>query len=139
MVDTKVDVAADAALRESQVQIEHWNSPLYGGDAHQHSGRAFRAYMADGRDTIGMMQVSIQEEAGDPARGLIAGFEVSSIPGSEEAVPTLLMYQGDECVFKLVVQNDGILIVPMVPSLKVLPAQLPDEGGGWKVVSDPRS
>jgi len=119
----------------SQVAIEHWGSPRYGGDAHQHAGMTFTAEVTDQRASGGRIMVSIADDNGEIDDRIDLAFEVTDLPGSRAAVAAMMVYDGDEAVAKMVKQPNGHLIVPMVPGMQILPTRMPNGDAAWVMVA----
>lgn len=118
-----------------QVEIEHWGSPRYGGDAHQHAGMTFTAEVDDQRESGGRLMVSIADDNGDVDDRLDVAFEITDMAGSSATVAVMMLYDGDDAVAKLVKHPNGHLIVPMKPGVQIVASRLPNGDACWMLLA----
>lgn len=119
----------------SQVAIEHWASPRYGGDALEHAGMTFTAEVMDQRESGGRLLVSIADDNGEIDDRLDVAFEITDMTGSSASVAVLMLYDGEDAVAKMVKQPTGHLIVPMKPGVQIVRTRLPNGDDGWMLVA----
>lgn len=118
----------------TQVEVEHWDSPRYGGDNVRAGGVPFTMELVDHRALTGQMLLNIAPVEGDLDDILSVAAEVSSAPGSNDAVQALSLYvDSDNVALRFFKQDDQVLIVPGDPSVRIYPTRLPDGGTGWIV------
>lgn len=122
----------DLSGATDQEQIEHWNSPAYGGDGSQHQGVSFTAEVVDMRAGSGQLLVNIGDNNGDVDDVLCGAFEITTPPGSN--APALMVYTGDEVVARLFRQPNGHLIEIMRPGAQVVPTTLPNGERAWMLL-----
>ncbi|ABM97168.1 hypothetical protein [Methylibium petroleiphilum] len=116
----------------TQVQVEHWESPKYGGDNERAGGEPFTMEMIDHRVVSGQLLVNLAPVDGDVDDMLSAAFEVASAPGSNDPVQAISLYMDSEHVaLRLYKQGNQVLIVPGNAEVQLLPTRLPDGGHGW--------
>lgn len=119
-----------------QIEIEHWNSPRYGGDALDQAGQTFTAEVVDQREGHGQLSVTIADNNGDIDEHLHAAFEVTTLPGSTASVASLMLYDGEEFVARVVRSNAGHLVVPGKPGVRLEPSRLQDAQDCWLLSCD---
>ncbi|MBG6082979.1 hypothetical protein [Rubrivivax gelatinosus] len=122
------DLVNDVA---DQVEVEHWNSPTYGGDELEHQGVTFTAEVVDMRARSGQLLVNIGDNNGAVDDSLSAAFEVTTTPGSKAPVPSLMLYEGEEVVAKVIRQPNGHLIMPWNHTAHIVPTSLPNGERAW--------
>jgi len=116
-------------------QIEHWDSPRYGGKNQAQAAQTFTAEIVDHREISGQLMVSIADNNAATDDILSVAFEVATIPGSSAPAATLMLYDGDECIARFVYCMSGHLIVPMRPGVHVEPTRLAGDQPAWRLRS----
>lgn len=116
----------------TQVVVEHWESPRYGGDNQRVGGEPFKMEMVDHRTVSGQLLLNIAPVDGEVDDILSVAAEIASAPGGHDPVQALSLYMDSENVaLRFFKQSNQVLIVPGNDSVQILPTRLPDGGHGW--------
>lgn len=128
------DVGADQLVVPDRVDIEHWDSPAYGGDAEEHKGMTFPFEIIDMREGSGQLLVNIGDDNGEIDDLLSAAFEITTPPGSKAPAASLMVYGGEEVIVKLFRQPNGYLLEAQKPGVRIVDTMLSNGAKAWMLL-----
>jgi hypothetical protein len=107
-------ITAFEGQNESQVEVEHWDSPSYGGEGTDGAGgELFVVGAMDRREVSGQFDVTMAPADGDVADLLYAMFEVSRLPGSRDDTQCLhIHFDSENLAMSVFKQGNKFILRP---------------------------